>query len=400
MRTCRRVLGLSSCLLLVSAACGGNDGEGNTSFVTSATVTETATASGETGDDTASETGSASNDGSTSGDGDGDAGDGDGSTGDGDGSTGDGDGSTGDGDGSTGDGDGSTGDGDGSTGDGDGSTGDGDGDGSTGDGDGDGSTGDGDGDGESCWECAENTDLIYVLSDDAELWSFDPATNMFALVAALPCPGGLFNGTFSMSVSRAGIAWVMYQDGQMYQVDVNAPGTCMNSGWVSNSGFNLFGMGFVSNSLADPCEKLYAHSWSGLGGFSEGLNSGQLGAIEPSDLSVAILGGINYDGGELTGTGDGRLFAFAGATPAKLVEYDKTNANEIATTLLVGLDLTNAFAFAHYDGDFFFFTEEGLGATSKVTYYDPDVPGVFSQVASAPIRIVGAGVSTCAPVPE
>jgi hypothetical protein len=337
--------------------------------------------------------GEGTGDGDSSGDGDGDTtiGDGDVTSGDGDATSGDGDATSGDGDATSGDGDATSGDGDVTSGDGDGTSGDGDGDGTGGDGDGD----------IDCWECAANTDLIYVLSDDAELWSFDPATNLFAMVGALPCPGGLFNGTFSMSVSRAGIAWVMYQDGQMYQIDVNAPGVCTNSGWSSTTEFDLFGMGFVSNSLADPCEKLYAHSWSGSGGFSEGLNAGDLGAIEPSDLSVQILGGVNYDGGELTGTGDGRLFAFAGANPAKLVEYDKSDASEIATTSLVGLDLTQAFAFAHYDGDFFFFTEETVGAVnSKVTYYDPDVPGVYTNIVTAPIRIVGAGVSTCAPVPE
>jgi hypothetical protein len=255
----------------------------------------------------------------------------------------------------------------------------------------------------SCFDCAENTDLIYVLSDDAELWSFDPSNNQFALVGALNCGNSSLFGTFSMSVSRAGIAWVMFQDDKLYKIDVNQqPLTCVDSGWTPTSGFELFGMGFVSNSLVDPCEKLYMHDWSGFGGFSEGANVGTLGAMEPSDLSVEVLGSINYDGGELTGTGDGRLFAFAGANPAKLVEYDKSDASVIQTTNLTGLNLTNAFAFAHYDGDFFFFTESDSNTTiSKVTYYDPDNPGVFSTVVpTAPIRIVGAGVSTCAPLPE
>ena len=62
---------------------------------------------------------------------------------------------------------------------------------------------------------------------------------------------------------------------------------------------------------------------------------------------------------------------------------------------------TQAFAFAAYDGDFYFFTEVTTGSTiSKVTYYDPTNPGVFTNITNAPIRIVGAGVSTCAPLPE
>ena len=36
-----------------------------------------------------------------------------------------------------------------------------------------------------------------------------------------------------------------------------------------------------------------------------------------------ILAMVDYDGGEIDGTGDGRLFAFAGTEPAKLIEFDR-----------------------------------------------------------------------------
>jgi hypothetical protein len=115
-------------------------------------------------------------------------------------------------------------------------------------------------------------------------------------------------------------------------------------------------------------------------------------------LQMQQLGIIDYDGGELSGTGDGRLFAFAGASPAKLVEYDKTDASVIDTLPLDTLELTNAFAFAFFGGDFYFFTE-GAGFTSQVTHIDyDDTQDLEVVVPQAPIRIVGAGVSTCAPV--
>ncbi|MCA9690455.1 MAG: hypothetical protein KC636_12660, partial [Myxococcales bacterium] len=257
--------------------------------------------------------------------------------------------------------------------------------------------GDGDGDGDIC-TCAENTELIYVISDDAELWSFNPETYEFAMITTLNCP--VNQGTFSMSVDRNGIAYVMYQNDQIYTVDVNNPNNCTNPGYTPGQmGFNKFGMGFVSNSVNDPCDKLYAHSWSGFGGFSEGPNAGKLGRIDPMTLQMETLGSINYDGGELTGTGDGRLFAFAGS-PAKLVEYEKDTAAVIDTTNL-GLSLTNAFAFAFWGGDFYMFTESNINpfTASKVTHYDySDTKQLTVVVDSAPIRIVGAGVSTCAPV--
>ena len=247
--------------------------------------------------------------------------------------------------------------------------------------------------------CADNTDLIYVLSDDGELWSFDPQNNMFSLIAAgLGCPQ---SSAFSMSVDRNGYALVMFQNDDIYTVDVNNPNMCADPGYQPGQlGFNKFGMGFVSNSQFDPCDKLYAHSWSGQGGFGEGMNAGRLGRMDAEDLVMEEIGFINYDGGELTGTGDGRLFAFAGA-PAKLIEYDKDTAEVIATEQL-NMSLTNAFAFAFYGGDFYMFTEaNGNPGVSKVTHYDYDDSKALTQVvAQAPIRIVGAGVSTCVPLAQ
>jgi len=370
-------------VLLTSSGCG-DDGEGDSQASASAGTAET----GESGP--ATETGTASGDG-----------DGDPATGDGDGDvSGDGDGDvSGDGDGDvSGDGDGDmSGDGDGDmSGDGDGDmSGDGDGD-MTGDGDGD-TSGDGDGDMMEVCECAENTDLIYVLSDDAELWSFDPANLEFEQITdALGCPS---NNTFSMSVDRNGVAFVMFQNDDIYTIDVNNPNMCADPGYdPGQMGFDKFGMGFVSNSMFDQCDKLYAHSWSGMGGFSEGPGAGRLGVMDGEELVMDEIGPINYDGGELTGTGDGRLFAFAG-NPAKLVEYDKSDASVIDTQQL-NMSLTNAFAFAFYGGDFYMFTESDQNnQVSKVTHYDyDDTQNLEIVVNQAPIRIVGAGVSTCVPL--
>ncbi|NVB38421.1 hypothetical protein G6O69_11315 [Pseudenhygromyxa sp. WMMC2535] len=254
------------------------------------------------------------------------------------------------------------------------------------------------GDMEIC-DCAENTDLIYVLSDDAELWSFNPLDSQFEQITEdLGCPQ---SSTFSMSVDRNGIAHVMFFNNDIYTVDVNNPNTCADPGYVpSQLDFDKFGMGFVSNSQFDPCEKLYAHSWSGQGGFSEANDAGRLGKLDPETLTMEEIGYIDYDGGELTGTGDGRLFAFAGS-PAKLVEYDKSDASVIDTETL-DMDLTNAFAFGFYGGDFYMFTEsDNNSSVSKVTHYDyNDTKDLTVVVEQAPIRIVGAGVSTCVPVAQ
>lgn len=258
--------------------------------------------------------------------------------------------------------------------------------------------------GQEFCDCAANTDLIYVLSDDAELWSYDPVTNVFAFVDALAC--NLLGQTFSMGVDRNGIAWVMFQDQDIFTVDVNNPAVCMDPGYNPGQlGFELFGMAFVSESATNPCDQLYAQSYSGGIGFQEGPDIGRLGTLDPDTLAMSEIGFDDYDGGELTGTGDGHLYLFAGVNPAKIIELDKSDASVISILPLDSVELTNAFAFASFAGDFYLFTEGANPALSQVTlldYDDSDNNGMQDLsviVPQAPIRIVGAGVSTCAPLP-
>lgn len=250
--------------------------------------------------------------------------------------------------------------------------------------------------------CAANTDVIYVLSDNAELWSFDPLTYQFAFVDSFQCGNEL--GTFSMGVDRNGIAWVMFQSQDLYTIDVNNAGVCNDPGYnPGQMGFGLFGMAFVSESEENPCDQLYGNTYSGGFGFQEGPDFGTLGSLDPDTLLISTIGSTDYDGAELTGTGDGRLFAFGGVNPAKLIEFDKTDASEISVLPLGALELTNAFAFAFYGGDFYMFTESNGGFVSQVTHLDYDdsdnngMQDLEVVVDDAPIRIVGAGVSTCVP---
>lgn len=249
-------------------------------------------------------------------------------------------------------------------------------------------------------ECAPKSDLVYLLSDTAELWLFDPAALEFTKLGSFDC--GVDPTTFSMGVARDGTAWIMFQPGgDIFLVDVNDANTCVPSGWQPNQfGYNLFGMGFASNEVAG-CDQLYLHSFDG-GSWAEGENVGMLARVDRETMAAMPIAPIDYNGGELSGTGDGRLFAFAGAGDAKLVEYDRSTGEELAITALPGLQLTYAFAFAFWGGDFFFFTESGgIGTPSRVTWLDHDQSeggGSTTVVAEAPLRVVGAGVSTCAPV--
>lgn len=270
----------------------------------------------------------------------------------------------------------------------------------------------GNGDGATC-SCAPKSELVYTLAwnelGDGALWTFDPATLEFAEVGPIPCnPGAM---VFSMGISRSAKAYVQYQPGgDIFTFDVNT-GTCDDPGFApGQNGYAQFGMAFVSESESEPCDDLYALRMQGATPSEcPGSICGSLGKIDPQSMQLQVLNGTAYNGGELSGTGDGRLFAFVGEAPAELVELDKDTGEVLFTGELEGLELTDAFAFAFWGGDFWFFTEandtlagwpEGVSKVVKLDYDGSDGHGVrlTTEVASAPILVAGAGVSTCAPL--
>jgi hypothetical protein len=196
---------------------------------------------------------------------------------------------------------------------------------------------------------------IFVLSDEAELYSYDPLDHSFEYVLGPVCATS--EHAYSMAVDRAGRAWIQYAETRrILTIDVNALAACEDSEYLPTAPeFPLFGMAFVRGE--DGCSELYAHSYDGEGAFSEGTDLGYLGRVSGDPPRMSVLAPIDFDGGELAGTGDGRLFAFAGVNPAKLVEYDADDGSVIEIHPLDGFSKTNASAVAFFAGDFYLFTE-------------------------------------------
>lgn len=261
-----------------------------------------------------------------------------------------------------------------------------------------------DNDPEAGCPCAPGTELIYVLSDSAEIWSFDPKTAEFDFIAQVWCGG--YQSTFSMGVSRKARAWIQYQHGDLYTVDLNDPDSpidCLDPGFEPDDPkYANFGMAFVANSMADPCDKLYAHAATDPEGIGPGV--GALGVIDPVSLELSTIAAIDYAWGELTGSGNGRLFAYQGSLPPILTEYDKDNGEVLGSLPLPGINGESAFAFAWWGGDFYLFADPDVfgSSTSEVWHLDYDDSDGKGQamtriIQAAPVRIVGAGVSTCVP---
>lgn len=239
--------------------------------------------------------------------------------------------------------------------------------------------------------------LVYVVSDNNVLQSFYPPTGQFTNIGTLACPAPGQN-PFSMAVDRKGVAYVLFSNaqrnvGNLFRVST-ATAACVSTPFQSGQlGFTTFGMGFVADQ-GGPTETLY------IAGTGIGNVPAALGRIDLTNFRVSTLGNFSpqIDGAELTGTGDGRLYAFynRGALPGTAIgEIDTTTAQVIAQSNLPNVDRGNGWAFAFWGGDFYLFVGE-TPTSSRVVRFRPSDNSV-TTVAHASSLIVGAGVSTCAP---
>jgi hypothetical protein len=129
-----------------------------------------------------------------------------------------------------------------------------------------------------------------------------------------------------------------------------------------------------------------------------------LGKLDVSQRSLVTIGQFTGDPlltgqlGDLTGTGDARLFGFFGnINPIRVAQMDKT-ANILSDTPINGVNSSYAWTFFFWGGAFYLFTSDNT-TNSMVTRFDPTTKSVDSSyVLTAPGVIYGAGVSTCAPL--
>lgn len=263
--------------------------------------------------------------------------------------------------------------------------------------------------GEGCAEvdedCAEGTNLIYVVDSDYRLLSFDPADNTFQHIGRVVCPAGPSwpdwgqrDATpFSMSVDRTGRAWVLFTSGEVFWVDVR-DAACRSSGFeAGQQGFQLFGMGFVSDAPGSSRETLYV-----AGGRVGALGGGTLGSVDPSTLELSRIGALppTEFGAELTGNANAELFGYFPGQDTRVTRIDKGSGGaDTSWSLPPFAGQPTAWAFAHWGGRYFVFitTRDGNDENERVLRFNPEDGQTETILERTGHRIVGAGVSTCAP---
>ncbi len=227
--------------------------------------------------------------------------------------------------------------------------------------------------------------FIYVLGAQNQLYSFYPPSLAFTAIGTISCKST--STPNSMAVTRSGIAFAGFLDGHLFEVST-ANAACKGTTYQPNQGgFLTFGMGYAGN--ADGGETLFVAG-------NSGTTSKGLGTINTASFTLDFIGQFQpvQTDCELSGTGTGRLFGFCPqASGSNIIEINPANANIISSHLLTAGSNATSFAFAFWGGDFWIFTGNG---NSTITQYDP-IAQTETPVGSAPIEIVGAGVSTCAP---
>jgi hypothetical protein len=248
-------------------------------------------------------------------------------------------------------------------------------------------------------ECADATKDVFVISEDSSLYSFHPPTNEFKLVGALHCPTSGATPT-SMAIDRHGFAWIRHSDGSIWRVST-ADLTCSATGFVPRTQadqFYKFGMGFSTSSDGGSNEELFLSDNAGAG----------LARLDTTTMKPAFVGpytgALAHQASELTGTGDGKLYGFFVTQPAQIAEISKGTGAIVSANPLANVFAGNSWAFSFYGGDFYIYTHAASAATppladggSDVTRYRPQDGSIVVVKPKIGFKIVGAGVSTCAP---
>lgn len=249
---------------------------------------------------------------------------------------------------------------------------------------------------ETC--AAQGVELVYVVDSASKLWSFDPRKlprDPFRLVGDLRCDP--MASPFSMAVDRRGVAWVLYTNGRLYRVSI-ADASCSSVQLeLPPEATRTYGMGYVTDGPKSENERLFV---------AANASSRLLAMLDTAKdpvkwLSIAPIDANQVRSPELTGTSEGRLFAYFPDEPKTFVqEIDQTTGKSVGDRMYLAPieGGVGSYAFAHWGGTFYVFT--GNFGNASVHAVEQKTGKAYVALPQISQHIVGAGVSTCAPLLE
>lgn len=257
---------------------------------------------------------------------------------------------------------------------------------------------------ETATTCAEATEFVYLIDRDNRMFKYDPTVQSPAALTLIGTMGCQVGGSpNSMAVGRDGFAYVLYGEHGLlgnyncfgvHKVDIKTAACAGPTPFQCGSaGFKKFGMGFATDLASGDTDSLYLSN----------AESPALGRVNMGNGSVLAVGALP-GGAEFTGNAKGELWGFfPDQSPPAVLQLDKNTGAPLSTIPLAGLPNGTsygayAFAFANWGGSFYiFYYVDGLDDSTNVWKLDADGT-LVKLIANVGPVIVGAGVSTCAPV--
>jgi hypothetical protein len=239
--------------------------------------------------------------------------------------------------------------------------------------------------------CSAASMLVYTVDQNNTFSTFDPMTKTFHDVGTLSCASGAM--PFSMGIDRTPSAWVEYDNGKLFHVDVTTL-ACTPTSWSNPDGLLEMGMGFSTDQVGGTTDKLFV-----AGGLGPTFPTSTLATVDTGSMAATMLGTVT-GWPELTGNGNAELWGwFPDASHPRVEQINKTSGAAIKTFKLDQLaGMPMAWAFAFWGGDYWIFLERSTDSNTTVYQIDGMTGAIKGSTPEPNRTIVGAGVSTCAPV--
>jgi hypothetical protein len=246
--------------------------------------------------------------------------------------------------------------------------------------------------------CSASAKLVYVVDIGNTLSQFDPMTKTFHDLGKLNCPASPGATPFSMGVDRNAIAWVLYSNNQLFRVDTSSL-ACTATTWHSQTNLAQFGMGFSTDQSGGSTDTLFVAG----GTMIDGASTSTLAKLDTGVFTAQPVGSVT-GWPELTGNSNAELWGWfpsdaTGSSTPRVEQIDKTSGHAIKTYMLSSLQgMPSAWAFAFWGGDYWIFLAKGLELSTTVYQMDGTNGTIKGSTPANGRMIVGAGVSTCAPI--
>lgn len=223
--------------------------------------------------------------------------------------------------------------------------------------------------------------VAYLVSQSAQLYTFDPATLATRLVGPLACPSA--NGVpWTLTVATGGRAYLMYEDWDLYEVDLSTL-ACARAAYVPGQ-LGLVAQVGITVAPDAGSESLYYL------GAPAGAASLILAVSDLTTFSLAEVGPVAPTPTELVldirADAFGRIFGLG--QHGTLVQIDPATGQVVAEDA-TGFDASN-WALLAYGTDLYFFSG------SDVSRYDLGTQQL-TALGNIGVQVVGASAAPCLP---